>query len=163
MNKNLYIYPLILVAILCSLPQAFSQVYKTFETDYATIYYSQSSELSDFLWRIGRLRLGPAVGSPLAKSRVDRIVEQVERTLDMYPENFHIDIFLHSGYKDGDIAFYSDRTKSITIFADRVTDGVLAHEIAHAVMNAYFKSPPPSKIQEVLCQYTDKHLWQEYR
>lgn len=159
MRKNLYTYPLIFLLILCNSPQIFPQDYKTFKTSYTTIYYSQGSELSDFLWRIGRLRLTPAVSSSLAKSRVDRIIEQVERTLDMYPRNFHVDIFLRSGYKDGNIAFYSEKTKSITIFVDRVTDGVLAHEVAHAVMNAYFKTSPPRKIQEILCQYADTHLW----
>lgn len=163
MSKALYVYPLIFLAILCSSPQALPQEYKRFETNRATIFYSENGELSDFLWKIGRLRLDQPVPTSLAKSRVDRIVEQVEAVLDMYPVNFHVDIYLRSGYEEGNIAVYSNRTKSITVFVDRVTDGVLAHEIAHAVINAYFSTPPPSKIQEILCQYVDVHLWQNYR
>lgn len=163
MRKTLYVYPLIFLAILHSSPQAFPQKYETFKANRATIFYSENNQLSDFLWKISRLRLDRDVEASLARNRVDRIVEQVESTLNMYPENFHVDIFLRSGYKEGDIALYSDNTKSITVFVDRVTDGVLAHEIAHAVINAYFKIPPPLKIQELLCQYADAHLWEEYK
>ena len=40
--------------------------------------------------------------------------------------------------------------------------GVLAHEVAHAIINQYFAVPPPSKVQEILSQYVDKHLWGDY-
>ena len=162
MNKTIYVYPLIFLATLCSSSLVLPQEYNTFKTDYTTIHYLQDVQLNDFLWRIGRLRLGPTAEASLAKSRIDRIAEQVELTLDMYPENFHVDIFLCSGYKEGNIALYSDKTKSIKAFVDRVTDGVLAHEVAHAVIDAYFKTPPSYRIEEMLCQYVDAHLWQDY-
>lgn len=162
MSRPLYIYPLIFLATLSNSPQALPQEYKKFETDYTTIYYSQDSQLDSFLWKIGHLRLGPSDEASLAKSRVDRIVERVEAVLNMYPENFFVEIFLRSGYKDGNIALYSDMTRSITVFAERVTDGVLAHEIAHAVLHRYFGMPLSSKIQEILCQYVDAYLWRDY-
>ena len=162
MKRPLYIYPLILLTVFCSSPQAIFQEYKTLETDYTVIHYSNDAQLSDFLWKIGYLKLNPTIDSSVVENRVDRIVERVEAILDMYPENFGIDIFLHSGYTEGNIAYYSERTKSITIFVERATDGVLAHEIAHAVINAYFQSILPPKLEEMLCQYVDSHLWQDY-
>jgi len=159
MKKSLYIYPFIFFVILFGSPLVLSQEYKIFKTGHATIYYLEDSQLSDFLWKIGHLKLTPAIENSLVKNRVDRIIERVEAVLDMYPDNFHTDIFLRSGYKDGDIAFYSDKTESITVFVDRVTDGVLAHEVAHAVIIAYFRTPPPAKIQEILCRYADAQLW----
>ena len=86
----------------------------------------------------------------------------MEAILDMYPALFHIDLYLRSDYKQGNIAFYSEKYDTITIYVDRVTDGVLAHEIAHAIINDYFGFSPPSNTQEILCQYVDAHLWQDY-
>jgi hypothetical protein len=31
--------------------------------------------------------------------------------------------------------------------------------MAHAVINFYFKVPPPAKMQEILAQYVDLHVW----
>jgi hypothetical protein len=45
---------------------------------------------------------------------------------------------------------------------DNVSDGVFAHEIAHAVIYKYFPRPPSSTAQEVLTQYVDKYLWSDY-
>ncbi len=80
----------------------------------------------------------------------------------MFPDNFFIDIYLHPAYEGGLIAFYNHKTESVTVYADRVTDGVLAHEIAHAVINSYFDVPPPEKIQEILTHYVDRYLWSDY-
>lgn len=144
--------------------KVFAGDYKIFKTKYTTIYYNQDQDLSSFLWRIGGIKeVDIHTDFTLAKNRIDRIVSQVEAILDMYPERFHIDIYISAEYKEGSIAFYSHKTKSITVFVDRITDGVLAHEIAHAVINSYFSIPPPKRIQEILTQYVDRHLWEEYR
>ena len=43
------------------------------------------------------------------------------------------------------------------VAVDSVTDNIIAHEIAHAVINAYFVIPPPARMQEILAQYMDQH------
>ncbi|MFH1791499.1 MAG: hypothetical protein ABH885_05920 [Candidatus Omnitrophota bacterium] len=132
-------------------------------TKYTGIYYPDNDTLNSFFWRIsGRMYETPGDIS-LAKSRVDRIAERVMAILDMRPKNFKIKIILKPAYEAGRIALYSARKHEITVYADRVTDGVLAHEIAHAVISQYFASPPPERVQEILTQYVDKHLWEEYR
>ena len=118
--------------------------------------------MADFAWRISGKTIDTSGNFDPAKNAVDGIIERVISILDMLPDNFRIDIYLHPTYATGQIAFYDNKTKSITVYADKVTDGVLAHEIAHAVINAYFDIPPPKKIQEILAQYVDRHLWSDY-
>jgi hypothetical protein len=57
------------------------------------------------------------------------------------------------------VAFYSHRSRTIAVSIDDITDRIFAHEIAHAVICAYFVTPPPSAMQEILAQHVDKNLW----
>ncbi len=140
-------------------PALFAQ---TLQTRFSTIHYEEESEIQDFLWRITGKRLaGGVAAAELTRSRVDEIIERVEAVLDMRPDAFHIDIRLQKEYRGGAVAYYSHESRTITASADRVTDGVLAHEIAHAIMNVYFSVPPPEKTQEILAQYVDQNLWSE--
>jgi len=135
---------------------------KIFKTRYADIKYVNDKALGDFLWRIGGKGVDFNDDPALAKSRVDRIIDRVMDVLDMHPRNFRIKVFVYSKYEDGRTAFYAHKKGSITVYADRVTDGIFAHEIAHAVICRFFTKPPPKKIQEILAQYVDKHLWSDY-
>lgn len=135
---------------------------KIFKTIYTDIFYSENRTLSDFFWRISGKRFDFLEDLNPARSRVDRIVNRVQSILDMQPDNFHIKINLFAQYEEGMIALYSYKTNSIIVYADKVTDGIFAHEIAHAVICNYFPEPLPSKIQEILAQYVDRHLWTDY-
>ena len=131
------------------------------ETRYATVHYSENDQMNDFLWRITGERLTGQSVLQNTRGRIDEIIERVQSLLDMHPAAFHFDIFLKKNNEGGTIAYYSHETRSITAVASRVTDGVLAHEIAHAIINAYFNPAPPEKSQEILAQYVDQHLWSE--
>lgn len=135
--------------------------FEVFETSYTTIYYTHEDDLEAFLWRItGNEEINIYSYPGMAKVHVDRIVEKVQSILDMYPQRFHLKIYVHQTYDErGPIAFYSHKTHSITTFADSVTEGIFAHEVAHAVVRRYFKILPPKKIREMLSQYVDQHLW----
>ncbi len=130
------------------------------QTRYAVIHYQDEAEIQNFSWRISGKRLAGAGASELARSRVDEIIERVKTVLDMHPPSFKVSIFLRQN-PGGAIAFYSHESRSITAVPNRVTDGVLAHEIAHAIMNSYFSTAPPEKTQEILAQYVDQNLWSE--
>jgi hypothetical protein len=134
---------------------------KTIETQFARIQYSDDQHLNDFVWRVTGRRLEAAESENAAKARVDELVDRVESLLDMRTNALHFDIVLEPVYAAGNIAFYSHEKKSIRVFVNRVTDGVLAHEIAHAVICHYFPVPPPERTQEILAQYVDQHLWNE--
>jgi hypothetical protein len=93
---------------------------------------------------------------------VDRIIERVQEILDMHPDHFKVTVKLDPKYDQGNIAAYKPGLRTIHVFADRITDGVFAHEVAHAVICSYFSVPPPEKVQEILCQYVDRHLWEDF-
>lgn len=134
---------------------------KLIETKFTSIRYAVDQDLSDFFWRITGKRFTPPEDPESAKKRVDEIVQKVQSLLGMYPEAFRVDIALETPREGGEVALYSHKTRRVTAAPARVTDGVLAHEIAHAVICSYFKIPPPSKTQEILAQYVDRHLWGE--
>jgi hypothetical protein len=152
-----------LLAFLLSPLLAFAQNEKTLLTKYAVIHYAQDKDLSDFIWRISGIRFEFSTDTNLTQSRIDRIVERVETILDMWPKNFHIEVYLHrEELRPNKVAYYEHKTKSIHASIDNASDGVFAHEVAHAVICQYFSSPPPSKAQEILTQYVDKYLWSDY-
>ncbi len=153
---------------------------KTFETRYSTIRYSKQEQVLELRKKIR----GPkqAFSAATEKDRtvvslkddVDDIVDRVKRLLDMNPKDFHFTIYVLNSYADiknaylehgmlgvAPVAFYSHNSRAIYLTTDRLTPGVLAHEIAHALINVYFTMPPPADMQEVLAQYVDKHLWDE--
>ena len=153
---------MLLLAVACLFPvSAFADTSNVLSTRFSTVRYSENAELEGFLWRItGRHLAGPDAKNA-SKLRVDELVNRVEDLLDMRPGTIHFDIVLEPVYSGGNIAFYSHEKKTIRVFVDRVTDGVLAHEIAHAVICQYFPFPPPERAQEILAQYVDQHLWNE--
>ena len=139
------------------------------------IKYANDKNLKVFARRIGAVKFtsrGLDDSQDRIKKRIDEIVGKVQSILDMYPTDLQISIFVLSDYKSvkkvfrefsvsgrPPIAFYSHKAKSIYVAADSLNDGILGHEIAHAVINFYFNVPPPAKMQEILAQYVDLHLW----
>jgi hypothetical protein len=159
---------------------------KTYQTRYAVISYTEEKELHAFTQNTGSglsfLRESPERNPLLAKTQVDKIVETICSLLDMHPSNLRFGITLYrtqsevttayykaaagaNAYKAqggmtgaAPIAFYSHGARNIAAAIDNITEGILAHEIAHAVISAYFVTPPPARMQEILAQYMDKHF-----
>ncbi len=105
------------------------------------------------------------------RNKVDVIVERVKAVLAMFPNNLNFTIILlHSDTdvqkvyaakfrkKVDFISFYSPRDKTVYISVDDVRLGVLAHELAHVVIDFYYVTPTPVKIHEVLAQFVESHL-----
>jgi len=162
-NRYIFSAASFFLIILVSLSSnALAQNTKIFKTAYTDIYYNDEADLKTFLWRISGKRFIFPSDLDAAESSVDRIIERAESILDMQPDHFRIKLELYPKYEDGMIAFYSYKKNSITIYTDRVTDGVFAHEVSHSVICNYFDEPPPAKVQEILCQYVDRHLWSDY-
>ena len=154
--------PIILAALFLLLPlHAFADAERTLVTKFASVRYADEQDLFGFFWRISGKRLALTAGRDLVKDRVDELVERVEQLLEMYPPDFHFSISLDGSVLHGSAAEYSHKIRTIFVTRDRVTDGVLAHEIAHAVISVYFPVPPPQRAQEILAQYVDKHLYEE--
>lgn len=168
------LFLLIVQALLATVIRA--QEFKAIETRYSTIHFRTDDDLTEF----GK-KTAPA-SSIIPRDRenaiiqirenTDRIVYRVRLLLDMYPQDFNINIYVYPAYSDlkeiykekgamgsPPIAFYSQRTKTVYLSLEKITDRILAHEIAHGVINSYFQTPPPAQMQEILAQYVDKHLW----
>lgn len=135
--------------------------------------FSFTGTLSNGLFAFIESSKDPAV----VKNRVDNIVDRVSKLLDMYPADLHFTINIYPNNRDierafrdlgglralegAPIAFYAHKRNTIYVSIEKLTPGVLAHEIAHAIINVYFDTPPPERMQEILAQYVDKHLWEE--
>ncbi len=171
----LIIVPCINVSLSVARPVFAQEEWKTYESNCCTIQYIDEGHLNTFTLRIGGFRYtstGLDQNPSNVKTRVDEVMEKVRATLDMYPSDLHISILLYPDHQSiekifrqitmtGNIplAFYSNKTKTIYVNVESITDGVMAHEMAHAVINFYFKVPPPAKMQEILAQYVDLHIW----
>lgn len=150
---------------------------KNYRTQYAAIYYFNSEdELSDFGRKINSRALFSGRGdeTTLIRDSVDRIVYRVKTILAMYPPDFQFNIYIYSTYDEikkvyreigmagtAPIAFYLHKPKTIYVSLEKINDRIFAHEVAHAIINSYFDTPPPAEMQEILAQYVDKHLWDE--
>jgi hypothetical protein len=104
---------------------------------------------------------------------LDELVEKVEATLDMWPDNLWItlllrdtakgvqDIYKQRYGKDCDYkAFISLGRLEIVLSVADASLKVLAHEIGHAVAELYFgkEKRPPYNIHELIAQYAEKHF-----
>jgi hypothetical protein len=177
----------VIAVLLLLLPQAIpaQESPKVYQTKYAAISYVEEKDLHTFTRNTASgfsfLRESPERNPLLVRTQVDKIVETIFSLLDMHPLNLRFGITLYrtkeevsiAYYKASEganayngqrtanaapIAFYSHRTRNIAVATDNITDGILAHEIAHAVISAYFAVPPPARMQEILAQYMDKHF-----
>jgi len=105
------------------------------------------------------------------RNKVDVILERVKAVLVMFPGNLNFTIILLQsdtdvqkvytgkfGKKVDFISFYAPRDKTVYISVDDVRLGVLAHELAHVVIDFYYETPTPVKIHEVLAQFVESHL-----
>ncbi len=164
MKRRLFVLTATLLAVgsfLYGPAQALAE--SAFKTKYTLIHYDQAKDLSDFLWRLGGTRIEFTTDTDLASSRVDRLVERVQTILDMHPKGLTIQIFLKRGeLAENPQGFYQRENGTVTLCVDKVTDGIFAHEISHAVINKYFGGTVPRKTQEILSQYVDKYLWNDY-
>jgi hypothetical protein len=148
------------------------------KTRYATITYNSEEHLRKFNKEISLGSLSYLLRNKKSftvddeiKDKIDVIVERVEAILEMFPKELRFSISLHPAEeevqgiykkrygKDVDfIAFYSPKDKVLYVSVKDIDLGVLAHEIAHAIIDIYYGKATPSKIHEVLAQYVESHL-----
>ncbi len=103
--------------------------------------------------------------------KFDVIFSRVEDILDMYPRDIHVAINIYKTREELDkayeeifnepnkaISFYIYNTNTIYTTEDVINEEILAHEMAHCIIDHYFVILPPKKIQEMLAVYSDVHL-----
>lgn len=55
-------------------------------------------------------------------------------------------------------SFYIHALTTIFTSEKDIGDSVIAHEMAHSVMDYYFMAPPPPTVAELMARYVDEHL-----
>ncbi len=150
-------------------------------TQYATISYAQEDLLTQFNRQLSLGKISYLLRNKISittedqvKNKIDVLIERVEAILDMHPDNFKIRIVIlrstadvkkaikSTSSRDADlIAFYTPKGKTIYLAVSDVRLVVLAHEMGHAVIDAYFVVAPPAKIHEVLAQFVELHLYDQ--
>lgn len=163
MKRLICLFLLLLIAHLSSSDLAWAQANPDFKTQYTLVHYDDEQDVRDFIWKLGGPKFEFVDNPQMSSYRIDKLVDRVQSILDMRPEDLYFNIYLKRGVlRDEKVAYYEYSSGAVFISVDYVSDGVLAHEIAHAVINRYFGSASPSKMQEILAQYVDKHLWSDY-
>ena len=107
----------------------------------------------------------------ILSDKFDAVFMKVQEILDMFPSKVHVAINvykdktgLNEAYEDifhepnTAESFYIYKTNIIYTTERAIREGLLAHEMAHCIIDHYFVILPPRKVQEMLAIYADVHL-----
>ena len=107
----------------------------------------------------------------MISDKIDAIFNRAEEILDMYPAKIHVSINIYKTQKElNEVyegffhepntapSFYIYKTNAIYTVESAINENILAHEMAHCIIDHYFVILPPKKIQEMLAVYVDVHL-----
>ncbi len=113
---------------------------------------------------------GDSVSDELA-GKCDTLFRRAQEILDMYPAGIQVTIKIlkerseikgahsaHYGFGTKAIAFYAYEENTIYAEADDLSESVLVHEMAHCIIDHYFRMRPPRKIEEMLATHVDAQL-----
>ncbi len=157
-----------------------SSGWERIDSAYMTIYYQPGVDLKSVerklrqrsLYIAGKPKLPPlAETSEKIAYRLDLIFEKAREILDMRPRRYDLAVKIFESRKDmTDMyesifnerketrSFYVYKTGTIYTNERDISDSVIAHEIAHSIVDHYFVVLPPSKVKEMLAGYVDLHL-----
>ena len=107
-------------------------------------------------------------------SRLESVLLRVEQILAMNPPYIELKIKIFRNRRElsqeylglfGAVqnykSFYISSQDTIYTSMQDISDSVMSHELAHAVIDNYFKVTPPEKTAELLATYVDSHLERE--
>lgn len=159
-----------------------STLTQSIETKHTTIRYESLKDLKnldgkiDFSpgeWSLGRLFSASGPEGPIAslKKKVDALFERAQEILGMRGKVKKVIINVYADQRELHDAYYRItrrqcrirawyiyRTNTIYINVKDVHEGMLAHEMAHSIIDHYLMVPPPRTTAEILARYVDAHL-----
>lgn len=171
--------PLLALFLLAGLIPAPAQCAGQAQGRYVTLHYTSKEHLKSFN---ENLDLGRKLSNQVSKknivtiedevlAKLDTIMEKAEVVLDMFPANLHINVVLLGvagdvsrvfaqkyGKRANHIAYYSLSEDTIYISVRDTRLAVIAHEMAHAIVDHYFTERPPYNIHELMAQFAEKHI-----
>jgi len=108
--------------------------------------------------------------------KVDLLFEKVQLILDMRKKMRKVRVRLFSNSDQLHQAFkkifkrkcvvrgwYLFEFNTVFLNVDDVHEGMLAHELGHAIIDHYLTVRPPRATAEILAKYVDKHLFEEVK
>jgi hypothetical protein len=149
---------------------------------FSNIHYEEPGLLERFAQKVqpgaltlslNQIFMGNAKLTPEAKAGryVDQLFQRVQSILEMPKPDMKVEIQIFenqsalskafekiTGRPTQAPAFYWKENNTIYLHLEQISTGILAHEMAHAVISHYFIIPPPEKISELLCQYVDREV-----
>ncbi|MCG8619448.1 MAG: hypothetical protein MI802_24770 [Desulfobacterales bacterium] len=170
--------------LLVSQPAAAGK-WSTLKTKYLSVHYQDTADLKTFDRKIKPVKHTGGFSSFSAgnsqssgqfgrlSAKLDTLCEKVQLILDMrkpirvnvriYSDKAALDEAYYKIYKKKKSlrAWYLFRYNTIYLQAGDVFAGMLAHEIAHAVVDHYLDVRPPRATAEILARYVDAHLNEE--
>jgi hypothetical protein len=119
-------------------------------------------------------------GAVNLKEKVDTLFERVQKILDMrksvkkvtiriYPNKKQLQAAYHNIYREkaslrawkaSHRAWYVYEHSTVYINADDVHEGMLAHEVAHHIIDNYFEVRAPRATTEILSRYVESRLFE---
>lgn len=175
---------LLIVCSICASIDAYSQEegWDVFSSRFCTVFYEKEVNLksvnslinlsfSDFYNPRQFRKKADLSIEEILSGKFDAVFSRVEEILDMYPSKIHVTINIYKT-KDGldeayweifnepneALSFYIYKTNTIYTIEDVISESILAHEMAHCIIDHYFVILPPKKIQEMLAAYADLYL-----
>ncbi|MFQ5896323.1 MAG: hypothetical protein ACE5JJ_11010 [Nitrospinota bacterium] len=123
------------------------------------------------------IRRGPSLNPGGAEAKLadkaDKIFLKVQKLLDMRPRRIKVRVLvlrdqseLNQHYqrifkrkeRKYPVSFYVHKYTTVFTHEGVINESILAHELAHAVIDHYFIIMPPRKVQEMLAMYADANL-----
>ena len=163
--------------------EPFSESWQRLETKYTTICYRTLSDLDKFdrtvayspgQWEFPNPFRKPEPADKLQKigRKLDTLYERVQEILDMRKWFKKVSINLYADKKQLAAAYvelyrqpcqvrawYAFKLNTIYVNVDDVHEEILAHEMAHAIIDHYLLVRPPAAAAEILARYVHTHIY----
>ena len=186
-NKRLLIPTLfcVLLFFICGIvfgQPADTLSWQTIETKHTVIRYQSSRDLKKINSKI-KYRVKPSLSKGLfsstgpehieeaVKKKVDALFERAQQILDMRKKMKKVTINVYHDKNQLREAFqgiylkpchvrawYEYRFNTVYICIEDMHEGMLAHEMAHGIIDHYLLVRPPPATAEILARYVDSHL-----
>ena len=156
-------------------------IWKSLATKHTILHFQSQDDLKKFhnkinfgpsQWGFSRLFTSspPALAEKVTQ-QVDLLFERVQEILDMRKKmdsvliNIYanreqlVDTFISIYHKPCNIrAWYRYKDNTIYLSINDLHEGMLAHELAHSIIDHYLLIRPPMASAEILARYVDSHL-----
>ncbi|MCJ7773698.1 MAG: hypothetical protein MUP22_11275 [Desulfobacterales bacterium] len=157
--------------------------WQSHETKYTIIQYKSAKDINKFdksidfspdKFSIKGLFIAGDSNDPMGSitQKIDALFEKVQQILDMRKKIKKVTINIYPDEKQFHEAYYNItwtkclvrswylfEKNTIYINVNDIHEGILAHEMAHSIINNYLDVRPPRATAEILAVYVDQHLF----